>query len=173
HWYGINLTQVGRLPEALEALERARELDPFAAAIQAHIGRVLYFERKYDRAAERLQRAVANDPGYSVSYYFLSLVYGMAGNYGRALTEARRALKTFGMHPAGLAALAYAAGASGRRAEALDAVAQMQDLMRQRHVSPYFMAFALASFGEPDEIFGWLEKSYQERFGWMLYLNIE
>jgi tetratricopeptide (TPR) repeat protein len=173
HWYGFGLTVVGRLRDGLTALEGALEFDPLSAPIQAHIGRLFYFARKYDLAVARLRAAIELEPGYAPARYFLGMTYVLAGQISSGSAELRQGLKLFGMHPAGLAALAFAAGANGRRAEARETIARMQALSQHRRVPAFFVAFGLASFAEPDEIFEWLEKAYVERFPWLLYLKSE
>ncbi|MGB8060950.1 MAG: hypothetical protein WCF26_03580 [Candidatus Sulfotelmatobacter sp.] len=42
-----------------------------------------------------------------------------------------------------------------------------------RHVLAYFVAFAMTSLSSKQETLEWLEKAYEERSGWPLYLHFE
>lgn len=173
HWYGIDLTQIGRFQEALAALECGRKLDPYAVAIQAHIGRCHYFARQNKLAIECLNQAIAIDSDYAPARYFVGLAYVEQEEFQKAIVELELSVQMSLNHPACLAGLAYALGAAGKRAAARKVVAGLQTIAGKRFVSPYFQAFALASLQEEPTVISHLERAHTERFGWMLYLKTE
>lgn len=59
---------------------------------------------------------------------------------------------------------------SGKRAEALTTLAQLQEIARQRYVADYSVALVYAGLGEKDQAFALLEKSYREHTVDMLTL---
>jgi hypothetical protein len=69
--------------------------------------------------------------------------------------------------------LAFGLGAAGRQSEGRAVLAKLIDLKQQRHVLDYFMAFAASSLSSKYETLEWLEKAYEERSGWPLYLHFE
>ncbi len=173
HWYGIDLTQMGRFHEALTELRQAETLDPFALAVQAQIGWLFYFARDFGRAVEQLERTVAADPNFALARYFLGMAYTQSHKHAAAVRELKEAVEQTESHPACVAALAAALRAAGKRADAKKALLHLERLSHERHVSPYYRAFALTGQGEAEEVIAWLEKAFLEKSGWMLYLKIE
>lgn len=173
HWYGIDLTQMGMFHEALNELRYAETLDPFALAVQAQIGWLFYFSRDYGRAVEQLRKAVRMDPAFALARYFLGMACTQVKDHDGAVQELETAVAQTETHPACLAALTAALSAAGRKTEAERNWQRLQKLSRQRHVSPYYMAFARSSSGRVDDVVAWLDKAFQEKSGWMLYLKLE
>ena len=172
HWYGIDLTQMGMFHEALTELRQAEALDPFSLAVQAQIGWLFYFSRDFGRAVEQLKKTVASDPTFALARYFLGMAHSQNKEHAAAIRELEEAVEQTDGHPACVAALAAARRGAGKHAQAKKEVQRLARLSEQRHVSPYYRAFALA--GEPAaEVFPWLEKAFVEKSGWMLYLKIE
>lgn len=172
HWYGIDLTQMGMFHDALTELRHAETLDPLAVAVQAQIGWLFYFSRDFGRAIQQLTKAVTADPSFALARYFLGMAYTQAKEYGAAVRQLEEAVEQTDSHPACVAALAAALRAGKKPAAAKKALQHLEKLSGQRHVSPYYRAFALHG-GPADEIVPWLEQACLERSGWMLYLKIE
>jgi hypothetical protein len=64
-----------------------------------------------------------------------------------------------------LAQLGQAYGRVGRSAEARDVLRRLEELSRQRYVSPYHMAYVYAGLSEDERAMDWLERAYEERAG--------
>jgi len=173
HWYGIDLMQMGKFHEALTELRQAETLDPFSLAVQAQIGWLFYFSRDFGRAVEQLERTVAAEPAFALARYFLGMAYTQSHNHAAAVRELKEAVEQTESHPACMAALVAALRAGGKRAEAAKALLRLERLSSERHVSPYYRAFALAGPGQAEEVVPWLEQAFLEKSGWMLYLKIE
>lgn len=173
HWYGLNLTQVGKLEEASARLQRALELNPLSVAVLAHLARVSYFEKEYAAAAQRLASAVRRDKEYVPARYFLGLVLIQRGEYVKAIRELDVAIRLAPDHPVLLSALALANTKASRHCEAAAILERLNAVGRQRRVEPFFRAFAILGTRRSEEVFTYLEQAYEERFGWLLYLPIE
>jgi hypothetical protein len=63
--------------------------------------------------------------------------------------------------------------ASANIGAASDVLTQLTELSKQRYVSPYRIALIHAGLGNIDEAFLWLEKVYDERVEWMIYINVD
>jgi len=173
HWYGISLTQLGRFPEALSALEQAREVDPLSVALHAHIGRLWYFAGENLRAIEKLRQVVRAEPSYAAAHYFLALAYLAAGDFGEARAQAEMVLEGHPVDPINLAARAHAASAAGEQKIARESLARMEKLAKEQHVPAFFRAAALLGSGRNDEVCDWLERALEERFSWLMYLEFD
>ena len=45
--------------------------------------------------------------------------------------------------------------------------------LKQKYVSPYFIALVYVGLGEKDQAFAWLEKAYQERHPYLILIKVE
>ena len=69
------------------------------------------------------------------------------------------------------AALGHAYAAAGKRTEAERVLGELFESARQRYVSPYQIATVYAGLGENDRAFEYLDKAYEERSEWLVYLK--
>jgi tetratricopeptide (TPR) repeat protein len=72
-----------------------------------------------------------------------------------------------------IAWLGEAYAAAGYRDEAQKVLQQLEELSKQRYVTPYGRARIYAALGETDETFKWLESAYQQRANWMVLLKVD
>jgi TolB-like protein/DNA-binding winged helix-turn-helix (wHTH) protein/Tfp pilus assembly protein PilF len=91
HWYGFVLMHAGRHAEAIEQIERAREIDPLNIVILSDLGRALFFARQYERSKEPLLKAVSIDANFPWPHYWLGRIYEHQGNFQQALFAYQRA----------------------------------------------------------------------------------
>jgi tetratricopeptide (TPR) repeat protein len=62
-----------------------------------------------------------------------------------------------------LANLAYSYALSGRRDQALEYLAQLKNLSRDRYVSPFQVGTVYLALGDSDQAFAYFEKAYTDR----------
>jgi TolB-like protein/Tfp pilus assembly protein PilF len=172
-WYGLNLMQIGRFNEAASAFKQAHELDPVSVLVMSHQGWLHYYWRQYDRAITTLRHALELDPSFALASWFLSQCYLQAGEVHNAVDEIEKTIRLSGTHPAILALQSVAYRALDRRKEAVAVLEKVRNLISQRHVEPYFIAYAIAPDGDNDATFSWLERAYEDRSGWLLFLAID
>jgi Flp pilus assembly protein TadD len=91
--------------------------------------------------------------------------------YGEALTELQKARGFRADNAEVVSLIGYTYAVSGRLVEAQKVLKELQDLSKQRYVSPYHVAMVYAGLGEQDKTFEWLEKAYAEREGRMTILK--
>jgi len=89
HWYATFLNQIQRPDEALEQIERARQLDPGSKAILADKGVLLLNADHPDEALTLLKQMEAADPKFRSAHAYLGIVYWETGKYAPALEEER------------------------------------------------------------------------------------
>ncbi len=71
-----------------------------------------------------------------------------------------------------VASLGYAQGTTGNRSGAIRAIQRLSELSRQRYVPSYYFAMVYAGLGQKDQAFDWLEKAYQERSNYLIFLRV-
>jgi len=70
-----------------------------------------------------------------------------------------------------VASLGYAFAVAGRTAEAERVLDKLRTLSKQRYVSSYYTAAVYAGMGNTQSALEWLERAYQERDGWICYIQ--
>ncbi|MBA3913602.1 MAG: tetratricopeptide repeat protein [Acidobacteriales bacterium] len=89
HWYATFLAEMNRLPEALNQIERARQLDPASTPILADKGFVLGLMGQQGQAVALLKQIETAEPDFLSAHLYLSDFYFDAGDYAHYLDEAR------------------------------------------------------------------------------------
>ena len=164
--YSWFLSSAGRHQEAIHEAKRAEEINPLEIP-----SAVFYFARDYDQAIRQLRKGLELQPNNPVPFQWLGLAYEQKGMYEEsigAFQKGREIEDTPDMK--GFQARVYAL--SGKRAEALKILAELQNLSQRRYVSPFFVAIVYAALGQKDEAFIWLERAYQDRSYWMTALRV-
>jgi tetratricopeptide (TPR) repeat protein len=113
------------------------------------------------------------EPGFFLTYLPLSQTYIQKGMYPEAVAELTKAAELSGNHPAILSELACAHALNGRVAEATGILRKFEAQARRDFFDPYFIAVIYISLGEKDKAFEWMERSYEVRSNWMLWINSE
>ncbi len=171
NWHGWALLLLGRGPECMLALERARDLDPLSPFVHRSVCRALYFERSHERAIAECGRLLAMAPGYVLAQVDLAsalLALDRAAEAAAVLADARQA------HPTDtrLAALAgHAAGRLGDAAAARRALAELDALARSRYVPDVEPAIVHVGLGEPDAALARLAAARDARDPWVPWLR--
>jgi len=170
--FGWYLCIMDRYEEAYAELQRAIRLDPVFSLSNAFLGIVYFYARRYDRAIEQCQKTLALDPNSGPAQAFLGWAYSRKSLYEPAISTLRKACDLWpGSTPIGMLGEAYAA--AGRTDEACRVLEQLDQLSKQRYVSPYVVARIHLTLGEEDKAFEWLEIAYQQRAEWMVLLKVD
>ena len=64
-------------------------------------------------------------------------------------------------------------GSSGDDAKAHALLEELEARSRSDYVPPYDLALLHTGLGNPEQALECLEKAYQERYGWLVYLNAD
>jgi len=171
-WYTFLLASQGRGEESVASAQRAIELDPSSVSGRRSIAWANYYARRYDQARYHAQRAVTMNPTAEESYRILGLSLAQSGE----LDEAERVLQEAVELPAGSvyakAVLGYVLARSGRVEKARALLDELAEEEARGYVSP--VAFALLCIGldERERALDWIERAYEERRGWLVYLRV-
>ncbi len=161
--YGRMCLALERNDEALAMERRAQELDPLAH--RADVARALLRAGRYDEALQAATHAVELDPHYARGHATLGWAYLKKGIVKQGVAELEIAVSLSPGDTLWLAQLGQAYGMVGDVARARDVLHQLEELARQRFVSPYHIAFVYTGLGEQDSAMDWLERAYEDRSG--------
>ena len=173
HWYAEFVMTMGRHTEAIAKMKNSQELDPLSLILNVGIGWAFYNARRYDEGAEQLLRTVELDPNYPVTHWFLGLLYRKTGRYDAAIAAGEKGVALSGGGPLIRAALAHTLGKAGRPAEARKILDDLTELAKRKYVTPHFLAGIHIGLAEHDRAIEYLEKSFDERSHWLIYLHFD
>jgi DNA-binding winged helix-turn-helix (wHTH) protein/TolB-like protein/Flp pilus assembly protein TadD len=173
HEYAGLLQVFGRFDEAVAERELSRQLDPLSPNAVATVGYPHYYARRYDEAIKYYRQALELDPNFSWSHLWIGQVYLEKGLLNEAIDEIKTALKLSNGNTRVLATLGYAYAVAGNRHEALKVITNLQELAKEKYVSPYFIAIIHSGLKNRDEAFAALEKAFEERQPYLTHLKVE
>lgn len=173
HWYAHYLMTRGRTRDSLEAGARALELDPLDLPANAHQGWHHLFVRQYDLAIGPLQRTNEMDPNFTVSRWYLGLAYEQQGAVPDAIGQFEYCVRVTNGRPSMLALVGHAYAVAKRTSEARAILHQLEARSKKEYVASYPLAAIHAGLGEKSEAFARLERAYEERDSWMVYLGLD
>ena len=159
HWYGLMLSYQGRGKEALDQANEAHRLDPTSLIINNLLAAVRLWGGDLEGAVEYYQRTLEMDPGFQVSRVALGSIYLTQGKYAEAEAELEKAPGLI-TRTEEVRGVAYAL--SGRRADALRLVSEMEERARRGYVSPAARGYIWLALGEKDKGYALLEKACAE-----------
>lgn len=172
-WYGSYLAALGRLNEAVVEAKTAHELEPFSLTIYSDYIRSLYYAGRLEEARKESQKLIEMDANFGRGYYELGLVLEEEGKFEEAIAAFKTALKSLPDNNAALTALGHAQALAGKRADAEKIISRLQELSKQQYVSPFQTAVVYAGLDERKLALDWLEKSHEERFNWLPFIQID
>jgi tetratricopeptide (TPR) repeat protein len=170
-WFGVFRAQLGDFNRAISELHRAQELDPLSGEINAYLGAVLYWARRYDDSTNQLRQAIGFDPSFAPNYVILCWALDAKGDTKGALGACKQAAERQ-PGPWTTLALARAQALAGDRASATASMASL-DKQSELFVSGYDRAAVYEALGQTDDAFAALEEAHQFRAEWMSYLLID
>ena len=171
-WYAIHLAGMGRMNEAIREITRAQELDPLALIANVNAGWIFYHSRQYDRAIEEMRKSLDMDPNFARGHWAISEPLEQQQKYQEAIAELQKARQLDEM-PTMLALLGHVYAVTGKRSEAQKIVGELNEQSKRMYVDPYFLAQIHTALGDRDRAFQELERAYDERSSWLVWLKVE
>lgn len=170
HLYALLvLLPLVRIGEALDVLDTARRLDPLSLFVAATRGAVLLMARRTTEAEQEYRRALELDPNFWRALVGLGRCHEARGDYEKAIACFERAASVSDNVSTAIGALGRAYAMAGKSKEVRQLLGKLDDLAQHRYVSPY--GRVLICLGLKDAaVFDWLERSCNERAGWLMYL---
>jgi tetratricopeptide (TPR) repeat protein len=110
-------------------------------------------------------RVLEVDPHFAMAHATLGWAHLLNGSRDAGLAALERAVSLAPDSTMYLAQLGQAYARVGRSAEAREVLGRLEELAKQRYVSPYHMAYVHTGLGEQDRAMDWLERAYDERAG--------
>ena len=173
-WLALYLAAVERMDDALSEIRLALDLDPLSRVINLNLARILHFARQFDDAIRQCKKTIEMYPDYLIAHRRLGISYGEAGMFEEADAEFKKALAISENNDSEtMSARAYVYASAGRTDNARAILDQLNEIAKDRYVSPYSIARVHIGLDQLDEAFEYLERTYQERHGIVTYIKVE
>jgi TolB-like protein/DNA-binding winged helix-turn-helix (wHTH) protein len=172
-WYAILLLAMGRGSEAQTELDRAVRLDPFSLPLKTDVGFQLHYRGLNGRAIQELSAVLAENPAFPLAHFWRGRVYGTEHRCQEALADLASVGPALQDWQPVLAARGQTLGVCGHSAEAKSIMDRFQQLGEHRYVTAYGVALVYAGLGDKSEAFRWLDKAYDERSHWLVWLSLD
>ena len=170
--YMVLLVALNRSDEAIAVMKRAQEVEPLSVIMIAAAARPYYNARRYDEAIAQSNKALEIDPTFGRAHYWLGLSYEQLSRPADAIREFEQlsARAPMSLH---LAALGHAYAVGGQRGKAEKVLKELQARSDTSYVSPFDFATLYAGLGDRPRTLEWLEKAYQRRVPYLVFLAVD
>jgi tetratricopeptide (TPR) repeat protein len=172
-YYSTLLTTQGRFDEAIGQSQRAYELDPLSPPASTTLGVRYYYAGRCDAAIPQFMKTLDASPGFGVAHWGLAQCYRMQGDWPRTLDELQRAVELSGNSAYMRAHLAYGLAVAGDRKGAEGIYRELESDAVGRYASPYHFALIAAGLGDDTRVVGQLQRAFDDRSGWLMFLPVQ
>ena len=172
--YGLlYLVPVGRLDEAIREIKRALELEPLSIAMNANLAGAYMYARRSDLALAQARKTFDLEPSHITARIWLLNIYESLGMYSEAMALSEESLKTQPSDQSFLLYAGYSYAKTGRQDKAEDVIRKLRALEKTEPVDPYTLAVLYVGMGDKDKAFVELEKNFNERGFYVLYMRFD
>ena len=120
-----------------------------------------------------VRSAIELVPSNALAHGMQGVTYLCKSQYQPAVTALHKSIQHSQGASSFVAALGETYAEAGSRDKAHSILEQLQDLSKQRYVTPYIAARLNLALGKKDEALGCLEASYRSRDSFMVFLNVD
>jgi len=172
-WYAMNcLIPQGYFERGLTQLQRALQLDPLSLAINASVGMHFFYARDYERAEVELRRTLEIDANFAMAHFFLGQTHLQRDRPDAALQAVRQAQTLSGGSPEMTAALCAATAETGNESQGRQLLQELQELARERFVSPVLLAQCHIALGDTEAAFDALARAEEVRAADIIWIGV-
>ena len=171
--YSSYLAIMGRHDESIAEIKRAIEIDPVNLGHQVELGLRLLNARLPDQAIEQFRRVLEMDPNKPGVSNLIAWAYDAKGMHQEAIAIYLSEIKRFGENPVILSSLGVAYADAGQKDKAQNIIRDLKGRTGRGYISPYLLAGIYAHLGDRDQTMIWLEKAYESRDDWMMWLKVQ
>src|SRR3989454_2237709 len=172
-WQAYYLAFTGQFEDSITSINCALQLDPLALPVNTSAAELLYFAGRFDVSIDQFHKFIEMDAHYSPAHLELARVYEQREMYDDALVEFAKARELSRDSPASLASLAHCYAVSGATADAQKLLQQLTEISQRQYVSSYDLALIHHGLGQKEECFEWIDRAYEIRDGWMIYITVD
>jgi len=172
HWFSLYFGIKRQFDDEMREIKRAQELDPLSPIISVNVAAVYLLKNDLNSAVEQCQRIIELDPSFPEAHgLILGFAYLKQRRYEEATAEFQKAVELSGRAGRYLSFLGYYYAVTGKRAEALRILKELEEKYARREATGQHLAGVYAGLGDKDQAFAWLERDFQQRSGTLPYIT--
>jgi tetratricopeptide (TPR) repeat protein len=164
-WFALYFLAKQQFDDALRESKRAQELDPLSPVISDVVALVYLTKNELNSAIEQFQRVIELDPSFPPAHAYLGLAYLKQRRYEEATAELQKSVELSGRASEYLGLLGSCYAVTGRRAEALVILKELEERYVKHESNGLNLAVLYTGLGDKDQAFAWLEKDFQQHGG--------
>lgn len=175
HWAYAEYLALVDPAESLDSALRALSLDPLSLPIMNSVAFKYVVLERFQEAIQMNEEMLSLDPDFAAAHWNLGLIHMIHQRFEAAIGEFSQSVELSGEMPSTLAGLGYAYAKSGSDEQALLILEKLKSFREptQRGYAPALqIAYVYEGLGRTDDALDWLEQAFEERDGWLIYLNI-
>ncbi len=172
-FYGYYLTAMGKSNEAIAERQKAVELDPISPLLHSALGEAYYHARRFDVTIDQNKKALELDPHYAIALVNIGRAYEQMGMHPQAREAFQSILTAAPEDPAILSLMGHEYGIAGDSGNANKILVRLTEISRKKYVPAIYFAVVYIGLGRKDDAFRWLDKAYDERCEYLVYLGTE
>ncbi len=171
-WYSIFLVSQKRNKEAVGEAHIALELESLSPLMSALLGVVLGYAGDIEKGREQLTKALEMEPNLPMAHLWLGQLYFLSPeDYEKAIVHLQKAAQ-LGMTFA-LGWLGWVLGQMGKTDEALKILDRLDEIAKQRYISPFQKALVFLGLGRMDDAYVQLQSAYKEREPFLAFFLLD
>jgi non-specific serine/threonine protein kinase len=168
--YANFLLPMKRFDEAIREAKRAMELDPVSPLCPYILGLAFYCSRRFDEAIHVCKKVLELDPSFGGTYIVLMFTYIAKGDLSEAIrwVEDPNSLRN---NPLAQGPLGFIYALTGRRADALEMLRELEQLSTKRYVSPHHSIFINFALADTEAFRAGLRMAFEDRTNSLVIFN--
>jgi Tol biopolymer transport system component/tetratricopeptide (TPR) repeat protein len=160
---GVFFLRVDRIGDALIALKKARELDPFSPINAVWLAEVLRHCGETETSIQLHLETLESFPEFFLAHYHLAFSYVDAGLLKEAAFHRERAVTLSRENSLTLSLQGILQAATGDTAGAQTTVSKLLQIKKEKYISSVNIASVYAAMGNEPKTLQWLETGLTER----------
>jgi serine/threonine-protein kinase len=170
--YAWFLAAMRRWDEARDRIERSLEFEPLSPSVYLTAANIEYFSGRHRRAIAQCQRALELSPDHPLALSQMGWSFLQSGEFESAIARMEQSIQLAPDNTYLRWLLGHAYAVAGRSHQAREMIRDLHDRASRQYVMPFGFAVIHAGLGEHGAALDWLEQAYEERNGWMVYLDV-
>lgn len=172
-WYGYIFGIKGEHEKAVKEFEKAEMLSPQSPSVPVSFALTLRNARQFEKGRQKLYRALELQPNNPTALQGFCWFVSFLKNFDEAEAMCQKAVKVSNRQSLPLYAYGYTLASIGKKDEARKIIDELKAHSENQYVPPIYIALIYTALGEKDSAFEWLEKCFEMRDFWAIWLPID
>jgi TolB-like protein len=168
-WYAMFLGAMGRYDESLRRVLHAEALEPLSLSVRLSVGRCYIYARRYEQARDALAGLLRSEPGHRLTTIWLARALTRLGRADDGVA-ALEALPAEERTPYVRAILAHALAAAGRKEEAQETCAALEQEIAEGQAGVLSVVPAMAELGHRERALALLRDGVRRREPFVVFI---